>query len=109
VGAAFINDGEQGVIYFDPTSPVGVLAPFLLHELVHACDERLWKKKPSQKVLIEAETDAFSTQRRYVEELTEADPEFGKFLKSRFPKARILHERLTRGDVVELYGLDESA
>ena len=43
VGASFIHNGETGVIYLDLSSPLGILAPFLLHEMVHSLDPEVWR------------------------------------------------------------------
>src|SRR5689334_18922460 len=45
IGACFVVDPASGTgtIHLDFESPVGVLAPFLVHEIVHALDPRVWK------------------------------------------------------------------
>jgi hypothetical protein len=111
IGACFMRDGKQGTIYLDMTSPLGVLAPFLLHEMVHSLDSDLEKaskhpmsRKDRDALLLLAETEAFEAQHDFVEELSSSMPGYRDFLNSYYPKARILHERLTTEDVAELYG-----
>ena len=112
IGACFTTDGKVGQIHFDPRSSLGVLAPFLLHEMVHALDENLWRLAERSSVtrlvrdraMLKAEVAAFTAQRRFIEELTGRDLAYQHFLEAEFPRARILNERLTETDLVELYG-----
>jgi hypothetical protein len=112
VGACFVNDGETGTIHYDPQAPIGVLGPFLVHEMVHAMDQSLWSaariaqtRDSRDKLMLEAETRAFELQYRFVQELRAADPEYGFFLENEQERVRILNERLSREDIAELYGL----
>ncbi len=115
VGACFIPEykGEtrEGTIYLDLTSPLGLLAPFLFHEMVHSLDPGVWDaarrpltRKSRDRVLLEAETKAFEAQHQFVLELKQRFPEYQRFLQTQYPRAKILHERLTATDVAELYG-----
>lgn len=121
VGACFMNDGESGAIYIDPTSPIGVLAPFLLHEMVHALDESLWamargqkskRKKggtaPVDEAMLGSESKAYEAQSQFTQELRERFPEYARFLMTQFPRARILHEKLSKMDIAKLYGFKVS-
>ena len=111
VGACFVNDGDTGTIYYDPSAPLGVLAPFLVHEMAHAADESLWRaarfpqtRKACDELMLEAETHAFELQHLFVQELRAADLAFSVFLESQQDRVRILTERLGREDIAELYG-----
>lgn len=113
VGACFVNDGKTGKIHYDPAAPLGVLAPFLVHEMVHALDVSLWVASNSQqsrrsrdKLMLEAETRAFGLQHSFVQELRDADPLFNDFIVHEQSRVRVLHERLTRQDISELYGFE---
>ena len=115
VGACFIpeyqGEARHGTIYLDLTSPLGLLAPFLFHEMVHSLDPSLWEaarhplsRDSRDRVLLEAETKAFETQHRFVLELKQRFPEYQRFLQAQYPRMKILHERLTATDVATLYG-----
>ncbi len=113
VGACFVNDGKSGTIHYDPAAPIGVLAPFLLHEMVHALDTRLWAASNSRhtrrardRLMLAAESRAFGLQHSFVQELRTMDFEFNAFLLKQQARVRVLHEKLTDGDIAELYGLE---
>ncbi len=106
IGACFVTESNRGTIFLDFASPLGVLAPFLVHEMVHALEPRIWKghARDSHRVRIETEASAFQTQFRFTQELRERDPAYDAFLKTRYPKAKILHQLLEFEDLEELYG-----
>lgn len=113
IGACFSCDGTVGAIHYDPSSPIGVLAPFLVHEIAHALDPALWRRPtadatgPAKKRAndpVQRELGAFETQFRFTSELKDRDPDYEKFLRAYYPKARILHERLSFELITELYG-----
>ena len=113
VGACFVNDGQAGKIHYDPSAPLGVLAPFLLHEMVHALDASLWEASKSRqtrrsrdRLMLEAETRAFGLQHCFVQEMREADPLFNDFIVHEQSRVRVLHEKLTRQDISNLYGFE---
>ncbi len=115
IGAAFVIDQGQGTIYLDPSSPLGVLAPFLVHEMIHSLNKALWKAEKSgirksdrADLLLRSEEEAFEGQHRFVSELGERYPEFRAFLKAHYPKAKILHEKLTELEISDLYGFKAS-
>src|SRR5690606_36082626 len=91
IGACFAVDPETGLgcIYLDFASPIGVLAPFLVHEIIHALDTRVWagKARRSRRTMLMTEENAFQTQFAFTLELRERDPEFDQFLRQVFPKA----------------------
>ncbi len=93
VGACLVTEGDQGTIFLDFESPLGVLAPFLVHEISHALEPR-----------IKTEAEAFQIQYRFTQELRERDTEYDSFLKAHYPKAKILHQLLDFEAVEELYG-----
>lgn len=105
IGACFVNEGQKGVIYLDLGSPLGVLAPFLVHEMVHALDRRIWDGSTARAdaEMISAEERAFETQFRFTQELKDRDAEYERFLSAQFPKAKILHELLERDAIEALY------
>jgi hypothetical protein len=111
IGACFINDGETGTIHIDTGSAIGILAPFLIHEMIHALDPTVWKasrspqtQKRKDEIFLRAEVSAFEGQASYMKEMKERFPEYRAFLATQYPRARILHERLTCTDLIELYG-----
>jgi hypothetical protein len=111
VGACFMIDGEQGVIFIDPSSPLGVLAPFLVHEITHCLNADLWAsqrrvldRRQRDQLMLEVETQAFETQHVFINELKARFPEYEAFLKAYSPKAKILVDRLTSTDIADLYG-----
>jgi hypothetical protein len=104
IGACFVNNGEMGTIYVDMTSPIGVLAPFLVHEIAHSLDANLWEVLPSDESQFKAELKAFEYQSLFQEELKERFSEYQVFLSKHFPKAKILHDRLNQLEIANLYG-----
>lgn len=112
IGACFTPNGgpkNKAVIYLDFTSPVGILAPFLVHEMVHALDQRVWKGQTQHTgdALFAVETQAFETQFRFTQELKDRDPEYQNFLTQNYPKAKILHAMLTLEDIESMYSGNE--
>lgn len=105
IGACLVTEGDTGTIFLDFDSPIGVLAPFLVHEIAHALDPRIWtgKTKRSHSVLLEVETSAFQTQFRFTQELRERDPAYETFLTTQFPKAKVLHQLLEFEEIQDLY------
>lgn len=110
IGACFIQDGTSGVIYLDLSSPIGVLAPFLVHEMVHCLDSNLWlaAKNPGLKSVLRevqyrSELTAFESQHLFLTEMKERFPDYQTFLSEYFPKAKLLHERLSHGEISEMY------
>lgn len=106
IGACLVTEDDVGTVFLDFDSPIGVLAPFLVHEIVHTLEPRVWAGKTvrSQAALLETETEAFQTQFRFTQELRERDPAYDAFLKSNFPKAKLLHTLLEFEEIEELYG-----
>ncbi len=111
VGACFVIDQGRGVIYYDAESPVEVLAPFILHELTHACTDSLWamdgvavSRASREQVIIEAELLAYEAQYRFLCEMEKLRPEMKRFLEERFPKVRMFHNKLSIQEVRALYG-----
>ena len=111
IGACFVHEGSKGVIYLDLASPLGIVAPFLVHEIVHALDRKVWDGSASraEQETVNAEVRAFETQFRFTQELKERDPEYAKFMTQAYPKAKILHEWLEREDIEALYGAQPQA
>jgi hypothetical protein len=112
IGACFVADGTTGTIHFDLEAPLGILGPFILHEIAHSLDPSLWHtartaqtRRTRDQTMLKAETRAFEAQHRFVQELQNADPEFKKFLKSQQARVRILTERMNEKEIASLYGL----
>lgn len=105
IGACLVTEGDSGTIFLDYESPIGVLAPFLVHEIVHALEPKVWagKTAKSQAALLDAESSAFQTQFKFTQELRERDPEYDAFLKTNYPKAKMLHTLLEFEDLETLY------
>lgn len=110
IGACFTVDPETrvGCIYLDYGSPLGVLAPFLVHEIVHSLDPKVWKgdAQKSRERMLETEEHAFHSQFLFTEELRDRDPDYDRFLRTVFPKAKILHELLEPSEIEALYASD---
>jgi len=111
IGACFTIDQGIGRIFIDTTSPIGVLAPFLVHEMVHALDKRLWdadgqsmRRTERDKLFLQVEVDAFQAQHLFMDDLKNRFRHYDAFLKSMYPKAKILHEKLTAESIADLYG-----
>ncbi len=112
IGACFDTDGISGTIHLDPNGILAILAPFLVHEIVHALDSNLWKaakrkinKTEKDKLILKSEKHAFAFQHQFIEELKQIYPSYIQFLQKAYPKAKILHERLTDKSIAELYGI----
>ncbi|MBC7691961.1 MAG: hypothetical protein H7222_09335 [Methylotenera sp.] len=112
IGACFVQDGSTGVIYLDFASPVGILAPFLVHEMVHCLDNKLWKVarksvvsgQSVRRAQYNSELEAFEKQHNFLCEMKERFPDYRLFLEKHFPKAKMLHEKLSQMDISEMYG-----
>ncbi len=114
IGACFTIDQGIGRIFIDTNSPVGVLAPFLLHEMVHALDQRLWdadgialRRSQRDQLMLQVEVSAFKAQHLFMDEMKDRYAHYGQFLKTYYPKAKILHEKLTAESIADLYGLTD--
>ena len=109
IGACLVTESAAGkltgTIFLDYTSPIGVLAPFLVHEISHALEPNVWNGKTtrSQSVLLEAESNAFQTQFKFTQELRERDPAYEAFLRGHYPKAKMLHTLLEFEEIEALY------
>jgi hypothetical protein len=105
IGACLVTENGTGTIFLDYTSPIGVLAPFLVHEIAHALEPKVWRGETtkSQTALLETETSAFQIQFRFTQELRERDPAYDTFLKTHYPKAKLLHTLLEFEALEELY------
>ena len=83
VGATWTE--KDRVIYLDTQGPIGILAPFLVHEMVHVI---------STKKGTERELDAFETQTRFTQELKERDPEYQNFLLANYSRTKLTDDWL---------------
>jgi hypothetical protein len=96
IGVCFVPEGDGGTIFLDYETPLGILAPFLVHEIAHALGKKLDR--------IEAETIAIQTQSLFAQELRDRDPEYDSFLKSHYPKAKHLLKLLDFEEMEEKTG-----
>lgn len=108
IGACFVNDGETGTVYFDPTLERGLLAIYFAHELTHALDERLWKSN-AKEFILDSEARAYQTQNEFQKELDTAFKDFFKYLRDTYPNAKTIHEEMNRDQIEELYGFAKAA
>ncbi len=105
IGACLVTEGATGTIFLDYGSPIGVLAPFLVHEIAHALEPRVWAGRTarSESTLVDVEASAFQTQFKYTQELRERDPTYDLFLKMNYPKAKMLQTLLEFEEIEALY------
>lgn len=108
VGACFVNDGDTGTVYFDPTLERGLLAIYFAHELTHALDKNLWSASAKTHIY-QSETLAFKNQNEFQKELNQLYPEFSNYLLETYPNAKTLHQEMTEIDIGELYGYSKAA
>ncbi len=111
LGALFVTDGQVGTIYIQPSQPLGLIIPFLFHEIIHCLDETLWraarmKLPPTQKrnVLFNAECKAYHAQNLFLCELKVLYPELPDFYQNHYPHLSCLHRALAPYEVADLYG-----
>ena len=98
IGAAFIFQGKEKTIYYDPEDNIGLLAIFLSHELMHAVDPDVldtyfkemdaWKQLPRedyerlhQQNSFRIERRAFDMQDIILIELLKLTPCYGSFIQ----------------------------
>lgn len=96
IGACLVTEGDTGTIFLDYESPIGVLAPFLVHEISHSLEPKVWagRTAKSQSAMLDAESAAFQIQFKFTQELRDLDSEYDRFLKTNYPKAKMLHTLL---------------
>lgn len=105
IGAAFVADEVSGGrIFYDPNAPLGILAAFFVHEMVHAIDaDRGFRAKRDWSKLT-AESRAFEAQFQFTSELRELDPKYDEFIRAQTPAAQKLFEQFNEQMILELYG-----
>lgn len=110
LGAAFVTDGNQGTIYVDDQAPLGILVPFLFHEMIHSQDETLWKAAQQSQsfprrnsIIFEAECRAFRAQHLFQEELKGYYPDLRVFHESQYSHLPFLNRALTPEEIAALY------
>ncbi len=86
IGACLIREAQGGTIFIDTETPIGIIAPFLVHEIIHAL--------AGKKEFALVEESAFQGQYLFTQELRERDPNYDIFLRTQFPKAKFLHKLL---------------
>ncbi len=110
LGAAFITDGKNGTVYLDTSGPLGVLVPFLFHEMIHSLDDSLWKAarnylRPSlqREVLFAAECRAFHAQHHFLEQLKLLHPEYRAYCKTWEVQFPFLNREFLPHEIAHLY------
>lgn len=110
LGAVFLIEENKGTIYFDPQSEIGILAPFLIHEMTHCSDENLWiaarqKLTPfkKQELLFSSECRAFHTQHHFQEELKTIYPELRIFHLENYSHIPFLNRALLPDEIASMY------
>jgi hypothetical protein len=111
-GASFVTDGAQGTLYYHPLTPQGLLVAFLVHEWVHAQDERLWVLaseafSPARRaqVIFQAECLAFAVQACFLQQLKQRWPAFDRYYRQEFPHLAFLQRALTPEEVCKYCNL----
>ncbi len=116
-GASFITDGDKGTIYYDAETPVGVLVVLLMHEMVHSLDLSLWnlaRKTEAvsvverEKVILKSEIKAFEAQYAFLQEFKKRFPDAATVLMTRYPRSKILHERMDEKQISKMYQLSST-
>ena len=112
VGASFTTDGEVGAIHYDPESPIGIVAPFLFHEIIHSLDLTLWEaasmsvsRSRIREVVFLAECRAFHAQHLFQEELKKIYPSLRAFHLFNYPHIPFLNRALEAREIERLYSL----
>ncbi|MEO7163912.1 MAG: hypothetical protein ABI041_13415 [Bdellovibrionia bacterium] len=114
LGAVFITDGEEGQILYEAEGKLGILVPFIFHEIIHSLDERIWKAagkdlKPSEKeeLIYSSECLAFSAQHEFQEGLKAIYPELRIFHRNQYPRLDFLNRAISPKEISKLYHLSE--
>jgi hypothetical protein len=111
IGAVTISSSpDQHIIYLDSKSPLGVLSPFLFHEIVHCLDEDylngIWSKRTErqkQRLILLAECHAYRLQRKFIAELTKSTPAYEDFLKTKKAQSRLVRADFSQKELESLY------
>ncbi|MFZ9596589.1 MAG: hypothetical protein ACO3A2_10990 [Bdellovibrionia bacterium] len=109
-GAAFVTDGREAQIFYDPEAELGVLVPFLFHEMVHALDQTLWvaaqgtlSAEERSRTICFSEVRAFAAQHQLQDRLKKIYPELREFYKRHYPHVSFLNRELNREEIFDLY------
>lgn len=106
IGACLVmNSHKKGEIYYDATSPFGILIPLLFHEICHAIDGRFWRegKTLTSEEVVLTEMDAFEKHYLLIEELRAKDSAYDYFLKQSYPNSKLLHQKFSRAEIESMY------
>jgi hypothetical protein len=111
LGAAFTTDGIDGTVFLDASGNFGILAPCLLHEMIHSLDETLWRagrhSLPSSQLrslIFDAECRAFAAQHRFLEELRGRYPDYRSFCELSANHLPGFNRQLLPDEIARLYG-----
>ena len=111
VGACFVTDGNDGIIYLDFSNSVGLLLPMLVHELVHATDTTLWSIAKTtaslstrNEIQLQSEVAAYQAQHQFLREMDQIMPELRSYLLKEHSKVAMIHREYDRDEIAELYG-----
>jgi hypothetical protein len=112
VGAVFVTDGVHGQILYDGQGELGILIPFVFHEIVHSLDERLWlaagkrlSAEARNQLVYSSESLAFNAQHELQEGLKKIYPELRVFHQDRYPHISFLNRAISSQEICSLYRL----
>ncbi len=110
LGAAFVTDGFEGKLVLDPTGPLGIVVPFLFHEMIHSLDETLWRAaqrggSPTERraIIFESECRAFRAQHKFQEELRSKYPEYRSFCETWGEQFPFIQREFLPDEIAKLY------
>lgn len=111
VGAAFITDGIEGTIFYDPECTLGALLPLLFHEVVHSLDETLWRaaklgcksEHDRRELHFASESRAYAAQHQFTLEMKKKFVGYEQFLMNTFPNIPFFHRALLPDEIGNLY------
>ncbi len=92
LGAATVWDTQSAMIYYDCTESLGVLIPYLAHEMAHGIEAEkvlslhgspISNIKKSQ-IVFELERSAFDWQFKIIQELKDLDSEVSQFYREHY-------------------------
>lgn len=109
-GAFFVTDGDSGTIYVNASSEVAVLAPVLVHEMVHAMDSTLWgaakqslPKLLRERVIIDSEYRAYQAQFQFLRQIFAVHPKLKAYFEAKYPSTPALSRELTFKEIAKNY------
>jgi hypothetical protein len=93
-GAACVTESDQAIIYYDRSTPLGVLAILLAHEITHALDIEIWRQAKESRMnpacIQESEKMAVQVQKLVTQEMLYFYPDFVLKLIRNFRHSKIV-------------------